>query len=338
MNRNYGRYSSGGKNGYTTDKRNERKGGNSSYKGHKIIWSRLMLLCASCALVLFGAIRLTVYLVASSRERKVNDEIVTIYESSFTETPAAAAQAVEKTPAPTAPKVTAASAEPTATLASTERGGLLMQYRKAGGKMLPQMSKLYDSNRDIIGWVQIPGVVSLPVVYRDNVYYLDHDFNKVKNNSGTLFLDANHPLASKSQYLVIHGHNMHDGSMFGIIPHYKRTQYIKDHGIAWFSSLYTEDGYVAFAVIHTSTNRKASNFVAYTGTPTFSSITQFDAFVNLIKKNSLLSVPIDVQPSDALLALSTCDGDDRIVVFFRKIRANESEQELVIKLKETHTR
>ena len=37
--------------------------------------------------------------------------------------------------------------------------------------------------------------------------------------SGTLFLDEAHPLEADTQYLVVHGHNMYDGSMFARLTH-----------------------------------------------------------------------------------------------------------------------
>ena len=41
-------------------------------------------------------------------------------------------------------------------------------FYQTAGEMLPDMKALYQKNSDLIGWLNIPGVVDLPVVYRDN--------------------------------------------------------------------------------------------------------------------------------------------------------------------------
>ena len=64
------------------------------------------------------------------------------------------------------------------------------------------MQELKRLNRDTVGWISISGVVDLPVVYRDNSYYLNHDFQGQKSGAGTLFLDQNHPLAAASLLLL----------------------------------------------------------------------------------------------------------------------------------------
>ncbi len=51
------------------------------------------------------------------------------------------------------------------------------------------MVELKRLNRDTVGWISISGVVDLPVVWRDNSYYLNHDFQGQKSGAGTLFLD-----------------------------------------------------------------------------------------------------------------------------------------------------
>ena len=88
--------------------------------------------------------------------------------------------------------------------------------------ILPEMRELAQKNPDTVGWIGISGTVLLPVVYRDNTFYLDHDFTRSKNASGTLFPDENSPINADTQNLLIHGHSMNDGSMFGILTHYRK--------------------------------------------------------------------------------------------------------------------
>ena len=55
--------------------------------------------------------------------------------------------------------------------------------------------------------------------------------------SGTLFLDEFHPLRETTQHLLIHGHNMKDGSMFGLLTHYRQPLYWQKHPFISLSTL-----------------------------------------------------------------------------------------------------
>lgn len=92
-----------------------------------------------------------------------------------------------------------------------------VSFHKTSGDVLPDMMDLLGRNPDTVGWIGISGIVHLPVVYRDNAYYLTHDFDGKRNDSGALFLDQGTPVTAQTQNLLIHGHSMYDGSMFGLL-------------------------------------------------------------------------------------------------------------------------
>ena len=49
----------------------------------------------------------------------------------------------------------------------------------------------------------------------DNNYYLTHNLKKEYNGSGWVFMDYRNDLDGKDKNIIIYGHNMRDGSMFG---------------------------------------------------------------------------------------------------------------------------
>ena len=115
-------------------------------------------------------------------------------------------------------------------------------------------------------------VLDLPVVYRNNSYYLTHDFNKNKSTAGTIFLDENHPMTERTQNLLLHGHNMKDGTMFGRLAQYeKNLEYLKAHAFIDFSTLWHQERYVVFAVLDVSLDIGDDRFVEYFAHPTFKS-------------------------------------------------------------------
>jgi len=203
------------------------------------------------------------------------------------------------------------------------------QYHVSSGTPLPQMAALYEENRDLIGWLEIPEVLDLPVMYKDNDYYLRRDFNKQKNESGTLFLDENHPFSELAQNLLLHGHNMKDGTMFGrLLQYHTDIGYLKGNPFVNFDTLWKEEKYVIFAVLRVSLDVRDEEFFNYFSYPRFESDEEFNAYIRRLQLRSEYAIPLDVQPSDALLTLSTCLDEDRLVIVCRRFREGETRTQL----------
>ncbi len=201
----------------------------------------------------------------------------------------------------------------------------LTRYRNTNADFLPEMLKLSRVNPDLIGWLHIDGVVNLPVVYRDNEYYLTHDFYGHHSKAGTLFLDAGHPLTEDAANLLIHGHDMTDGTMFGLLVHYQRSGYIEKHPEIRFSTLWEAERYLIFAVLRTPTDPKKDGFVNCYAHPAFASDADFNAYMDKLRRHAMRTADVDVRPGDALLTLTTCLDDDRLVIVARKLRSNETD-------------
>lgn len=278
---------------------------------------RRLLPAAVCiALIAFGAGKLIAYFARSHSVKQTNAALQEIYEQA---------------PSPAAlPEATAEAVSPEVIPSETvlPEAHLRSEYQFLSGEMLPRMRELFEKNGDLVAWVRIPGVVSLPVVYRDNTYYLNHDFSGKSSAAGTLFLDERHPLTVQTQHLLIHGHNMHDGSMFGLLSHYRGLDYVLEHGLVSLSTLYREETYALFAVLIVPDDPGDAGYVPYAGTAAFQSEGQFNAFIRNLRENSLYAIPIDVQPDDALLTLSTCLDEDKLVLVCRRLRAGETEETL----------
>ena len=195
--------------------------------------------------------------------------------------------------------------------------------------ILPDMRELARRNPDTVGWIGIGGVVYQPVVYRDNVYYLDHDFTGAKNASGTLFLDEDSPLNPDTQNLLIHGHSMNDGSMFGILTHYRKLEFLRQHPLISFSTLWQKETYAVFAVLLVSSRSADENYFNYFDHASFASDADFNEYIRQLLERSKYEIPVDVEPSDALLTLSTCIDEKRLVVVARRLRAEETKDELI---------
>lgn len=248
-----------------------------------------------------------------------------------------AEEMLEETPAETAAPMPTEAPAPTPTPAQEARQTVTpvpetvktTQYQRMGGTPLAQMEALHAQNTDLVAWLTIDNVLDLPVVYRDNSYYLTHDFAKNKSTAGTIFLDENHPMTEKTQNLLLHGHNMKDGTMFGRLTQYEKSiDYLKAHPFVDFSTLWHQERYVIFAVVDVSLDTSSENFLDYFAHPRFSSDAEFASYIRRAELASMYAIPMDVKPSDALLTLSTCLEENRLVVIARRQRDGESKASL----------
>ena len=256
----------------------------------------LLLLAA----FLYSGVRLARYAAQSVSTRRTNEELQAVFRAE--ETPRPQASATDAPP----------SAAPQLRLQDS--------YQYVGDAILPNAEKLLAKNLDTVAWLQIPGgVVDLPVVYRDNVYYLDHDFYGRQSNSGTLFLDENHPFLADTQYLVIHGHNWYDGSMFGRVSNYRKKEYMQEHPTVRLTTLYRQEEYEVVGVLCVPADIRSPEYVPYVGMRKFQSTEQFYDFAEMLRSSALhWKGGAEISPGDAILALSTCYEESRIVVICRR--------------------
>ena len=98
----------------------------------------------------------------------------------------------------------------------------------AEADVIPSIARLQELNPDCVGWLQIPDTgLDYPVVYRDNQYYLTHNFMDERASAGAIFLDEG--CNPDGDIRLLHGHHMKDGSMFGILKKYKKAEFRDAH-------------------------------------------------------------------------------------------------------------
>lgn len=302
-------------------------------------YRRLMrqgVLVLLCAVIVLSASMVVSIVVRSVRTRRLSRELAERRDQMepavlSVETPQPTAADVQETVFVDVPEPeTAAEALPTMEPAPTADASKQQKsFHRILGQALPNMEQLYYENRDLTGWIEIPEVLSLPVMYKDNSYYLTHDFYKKKSASGTIFLDKNHRFTEHTQNLLLHGHNMKDGTMFGRLTQYLQDiDYLKRHAFVNYDTLWEKEQYVIFSVMRVSLDVQSEDFVNYFSHPTFKSEREFESYVRQVQLHSQYAIPLDIQSSDALLTLSTCVDEDRLVIVCRRIRQNESRSEL----------
>lgn len=207
-------------------------------------------------------------------------------------------------------------------------------------KLLPGAEYLLSINPDTVGYISIPGMdISYPIVQRttkeEGEHYLHINFMNEQAKAGAIFLDWRNKFTADEQSgnLVIYGHDMKDGSMFGTLRNYKKDDYVsfyQNHAIIKLSSNYEEADYKIFGCFIADAQIERGNDFEYYNYIDFNNEEEFYEYVNGVKRRTLILNDVDVKYGDKLITLSTCSqefSDSRFVIVARKLRDGESAEE-----------
>lgn len=109
---------------------------------------------------------------------------------------------------------------------------------------------MLDINSDYKGWLTIYGTqISEPVVQGEtNETYLRTNINGEHAEAGTLFLDETTDL-SQDGNLIIYGHKMNDGTMFGTLDKFEDEEFFDNNGTVCWESEKGKEYYQIFALL-----------------------------------------------------------------------------------------
>jgi sortase B len=193
------------------------------------------------------------------------------------------------------------------------------------------LKRLLEINQDIKGWIKIDDTnMDYPVLQSDETnktFYLGHDYKKNKSLNGSIFVNGSKRFSPRLRNTALHGHNLRNGKMFGMILKYDDIEFYKKHPIIFFDTIYGPTKWKIFALIKINTRPEQGEIFDYLK-PQFRNSDEFLNFVEEIQKRSQIRTSVDVNESDRILTLSTCSyemKDFRTALFAREIRKGESE-------------
>ena len=191
--------------------------------------------------------------------------------------------------------------------------------------VLDEYKTLYEKNKKLIGWLKIDEtIIDYPVMQTgDNSYYLEHNFNQEYDKNGSLFLDYNCSIYPRSTNLIIYGHHMKSGQMFGQLQKYAKQSYGEKHSIITFDSIYEKATYQVMYVFRSQVYNEDDLVFKYYQFIDANSEKEFDSYMNEMAKMSLYDTGVTASYGDSLLTLSTCDNsqtDGRFVVVAKRIK------------------
>jgi sortase B len=195
--------------------------------------------------------------------------------------------------------------------------------------MQAALRKLYEQNPDLVGWLNVFNTgISYPVMQTPSnpEYYLRKNFDKEYSVAGSLFAAAKCDIEKPSDVIVIYGHHMKNGTMFGPLVKYEKKEFYEEHRTLRFDTLDERREYeiVNVFVIEEKdyiSNDPETGFTYHSYTD-FDDEADFNNFMSKAEKRSLYDTGITVDYCDELILLSTCEystKDGRLAVLAKRV-------------------
>lgn len=165
------------------------------------------------------------------------------------------------------------------------------------------------ANGDMAAWLQIPGTpVDYPVMWtpEDEEYYLLRGFDGKSNNNGCLILDTDSCLDPLTTNLIIHGHNMNSGAMFGSLTDYEDADFFEEHKSMVLYTKELQRNYEVIAVFRSQVYKKTDQVFKFYKFFQADTQEEFDDFYQNIKALSIYDTGVTAEFGDHFLTLSTC--------------------------------
>jgi len=205
-------------------------------------------------------------------------------------------------------------------------GSRMEEVETSDGSIISKKySKLYEKNKDIIGWITIENTpIDYPVMQTKDEpeYYIHRNYDKKEDKNGLPFLDANCDVDENDSNLMVYGHHMKSGMMFAHLLDYQNEDFYKKHKTVLFDTLREERKYEVVAAFYSQIYAKNEDVFKYYNYIGKLSEKQFDTYVKNIKKISRYDTEITPKYGEQLLTLVTCayhTEEGRFVVVARRI-------------------
>ena len=194
------------------------------------------------------------------------------------------------------------------------------------------ISALSDKNPDYKAWIKLNGTkIDYPIYQTDNnEYYLNHNQNRKRSAYGAIYFDYKNKITKEKtdKNLIIYGHEMKNGSMFGELKKLKSLSFYKEHPTIDFSIFNKQSSYKIYSIFILNADRNDDNGYIYNiYRQKFAGEYDFGAWVNEAYERSVINTNVDVKYGDNIITLVTCSKDfpnARLIVMARETREDES--------------
>lgn len=186
------------------------------------------------------------------------------------------------------------------------------------------------ANDDMAAWLRIPETdIDYPVMWtpRDEEFYLRRGFDGARNQNGCLILDTDSCLDPLTTNLIIHGHNMRSGTMFGTLENYENETYCQEHGSIILYTKECQRNYEVVAVFRSQVYKKSDTVFKFYKFFQADTQEEFDDFYSNIKALSLYDTGVTAEFGDHFITLTTCSyhvEQGRFVVVAKEVESGDT--------------
>lgn len=194
----------------------------------------------------------------------------------------------------------------------------------AQNEVIDTVKELQNENADVIAWIKINDTnINYPVVQtNDNDYYLYRNYRKENSNYGSIFIDKNSDIENTNSNIIMYGHNMKDGSMFGDLLKYEDEEYYNNHKYIEFVTNTNSSTYEIIAVfksrIFYKNEKDVFRYYYYTDLDTEE---DYNYYIDNCKQLSLYDTGVNAEYGEQIITLITCEyssENGRMVVVAKK--------------------
>lgn len=199
-------------------------------------------------------------------------------------------------------------------------------------EILPEYELLYQKNQNLIGWIKIDDtVIDYPVMQTtDNDFYLNHNFSQEEDRNGSIFMDYQCDAVKGNDNMILYGHHMKSGKMFGGLQKYSKKNYYEKHPYIQFDTIYEKGTYQVMYVFRSKVYSEEEITFKYYQFINAASEQEFISTMNEMAALSLYDTGVSASYGDKLLTLSTCDYQEskgRFVVVAKQVNNGERQHE-----------
>lgn len=171
---------------------------------------------------------------------------------------------------------------------------------------------LWEKNTDIYAWICIEGTnIAYPIVQHptDDTYYLDHTVERKSGLPGSIYTEGTYNQKDfTDRNTLIYGHNMKNGTMFGLLDKYKDPTYMKEHNTI---VIYTPEHMYTYQIFGAITYDNRHIMYSFD----FQTEEGVQEFLDSIRKvnnlNTYIDESVEVTTDDRIITLSTCNGNKK---------------------------
>ena len=276
-------------------------------------WKIVTIICSILAIV--SAIVFVVLQFGLVGDKDAGKQLPPLADTSTDVVTLTAEPIVNSTPKPTT------APTPTPTVAPTPEPTPILEENP--------YKEYFAANADMAGWLVIPDTkVDYPLMWtpRDENYYLLRGFDGSSDKNGCLILDTDSCIEPATTNLIVHGHNMKSGAMFGELTKYEDATYGAEHSKMYVHTKTTIREYEVIAVFRSQVFKKSDNVFKFYKFFEAASEEEFLDFYNNIKEMSIYDTGVSASYGDRFLTLSTCTyhvDNGRFVVVAKEVSEEE---------------